>query len=156
MIGKWKLVSQRVDEDDAHHGQDDRAVVAVVEGVADGGEVRPFLLGLFAEGEEVGGGEGEAGELGELEHHGKEPEGGLLDQKSDEEIGALDDVEILEKGLEVGEVHGDGLVHVVAGGDGQAGNQEHVDEHVGKFPVHDAAVVEGDAGSGLEGGWLGH
>lgn len=153
MRGKWKLVRERVDEDDAHDDEDEGHVVAVVEGGSDGGEKAVAVFGAFAEGEEVGGGEGPVEEGAELEHHGHEAEGGLLDHQGGEEVGVLDDVEVLEKELEVAEVFGDGAVDVVAGGDGESGDEEHVDEHVGELAVHDAAVVQRKAGVGFEGGW---
>lgn len=128
-------------------------MVAVVEGGPNRREKGVAVFSAFAKGEEISGRKGPVEKLADLEHHAHEAEGGLLDHEGREEVGVLDDVKVLEKQLEVAEVFGDGAVDVVAGGDGEAGDQQHVYEHVGELPVHDAAVVERKTRVGFEGGW---
>jgi hypothetical protein len=150
--GMWTLVRGPEDEHDGQDGEGQGVVVAELVGGGLGLEVELVADGLGVDAEEEERREVVGGEHADLVEGQEEAEGDLLHQQDDEEVGLAQVEEVLEE-LAQREDAGEDLEEGGAGGDGQPGDEQHVEEEVEEGPVEDAHLVGGEAGAALELGW---
>lgn len=143
-------MSPPVHEDDAQHRCRKDVVVPELEAAA---APLPGGVGGLVESDprpEERGGKVAVPELAEGNEPEKHPETDLMEQKDDEEVPLGQVEEVGEEEAGFGEFVGEEGEEGKAGGDGQSGNDEHVEEHVDKRPVEDVDVVGGVAEVGFE------
>lgn len=141
----WMLVSERVHKGDREDCDVERHVVAVREGARLLLHEDLFAGRLRLEEEEDGGREVVAEEVGELVEGEERAEGDLLDEHDEEKVAGLEEVEGLQELAQAADFLDEERVEGVAGGDGEAGDDEHVEEEVPEGAVEHLHLVGGVA-----------